>query len=280
MSDLIIDFHVHAFNDELAPTVIPRLEHMSGCRAFYNGTVSGLLESMRRSGIAQAVLQPVATKPAQVPIINRWCLEVVEAHAGGEPAGEQPAVPQLHAFGALHPDMPEEAIEREVEFLKAHNFRGVKLHPEYQSFYPDEDRLEPLYRALERQGLCLLMHAGFDLGYPTQPKATPNRILQVLLGFPGLRLIAAHLGGFRLWDDVEHYLVGRQVGLDTAYCADDCPQPLFREIVRAHGPEHIYFASDGPWGDQTRHLAYLRTAGLTPDEFSRIAGGNATDILK
>jgi len=39
-------------------------------------------------------------------------------------------------------------------------------------------------------------------------------MLKVHQKFPALKIIAAHWGGFRLWDDVEKYLIGRDIWLD------------------------------------------------------------------
>jgi len=262
-----IDIHTHAFADEVAAVAIPKLAEASGFRPAYDGTLAGLRRSMAVAGVAHAVIQPVATKPGQVEVINRWCLEVE-------------ALPGLSAFGALHPDMSPAAIRNQVAFLKAHGIRGVKIHPEYQDFYPDEDRLEPVYQSLQEAGLVLMLHAGADAAYPPPVRATPRRIRQILDGFPGLRVIAAHMGGFRLWGEVERELVGRRIGLDTAYCAGECPLPWFVEAARAHGGDQVFLASDGPWGDQAGHLAYVRSAGFSPAELERIEFKNALEILR
>jgi predicted TIM-barrel fold metal-dependent hydrolase len=262
----IIDFHAHVFPDDLAPRAITQLEKNGGTRAPYNGTVQGLLASMRAAGIQQTVLQPVATRPEQVEPINRWSLSL---------RGRRELIP----FGALHPNLSPEALDQQIKFLKVHGFLGIKLHPDYQNFHPDEDRLEAFYRALEKSGLIVLFHSGIDLGLYPPVMAGPEHIARVHKAFPGLIIVAAHMGGYKMWDDVESYLVGHSIWLDTAYCAPDCPQRQFVDIVRAHGANRILFASDGPWGDQQENLQYLRSAGLTDDELVAIEGKNAENLL-
>lgn len=262
----MIDFHVHAFPDSLAARVIPQLAERAGVCPAYDGTVSGLQKSMRQSGVTYAVIQHIATKPGQVRAINQWCRELQDQYG-------------LFSFGALHPDMADGEVEQQVEFLKNQGIRGVKLHPEYQNFYPDEDRLETLYSKLEAAGLALLIHAGIDLCFNQEPKAAPARILQINQAFPKLKLIAAHLGGFRMWDEVERCLIGRPVWLDTAYCADECPGPRILELARAHSVKRVLFGSDAPWGNQAAHREYLRQAGFTAEELSEIECGNACDML-
>jgi len=263
----VIDFHVHAFPDELAARAIPQMSARAGVPACFDGTVRGLLASMRSHGIDISVLQPVATKPEQVEGINRWSAELR-------------AEPGLLSFGALHPDQEVEALERQITFLLANGFRGVKLHPDYQRFHPDEDRMESLYARLERAGLAVLFHAGVDLGLYPPLMGAPEQIEQVQKVFPRLTIIAAHMGGFRRWDDVERHLVGTPVWLDTAYCADDCPTERFREMVQGHGSGKVLFASDGPWADQGRSLEFIRRVGLPVEDVRAIEGENARALLK
>lgn len=265
MTSRVIDVHTHAFNDQLAVSVIPQLEKASGWSAHFNGTLAGLRRSMALAGVTHSVLQPVATKPAQVRPINEWLVGV--------------RAPDLLTFGALHPDLNAEQLAAEIAYLKDHQFLGVKLHAEYQQFFPDEDRLVPIYSALERAGLVVLMHAGVDLGFTGPVRATPQRLAQIPVAYPDLKLILAHLGGFRLWDEVKRYLVGLPVWLDTAFCVGEYPGPKLVELSRMHGVDHILFASDAPWGDQAAHRQYLRQAGFMPEELRKIEGQNAEALF-
>ncbi len=266
MDEPIIDFHTHAFNDQLAARVTAEFAGMMEFKAHYDGTVSGLLAHMAQSGVDQAVLQPVATKAAQVQAINRWCQRIQTKE-------------KVHCFGALHPQMEQETLEQEIAFLKAAGLRGVKLHPEYQSFFPDEDRMAGIYTALEEAGLILLFHSGKDLCFHGEVKSTPRRLLQVHRGFPRLKLVLAHLGGFQMWDEVAKELAGQELWLDTAFCPGFCPLNQFEEIVAAHGAERIVFGSDAPWGHQQAHLDYIGKAALDDDEKRRILGENALQLL-
>lgn len=263
----IIDFHVHAFTDELAPAAVEQLSTQCGFQPCFDGTLAGLRASMRESGIDISVVQPVATKPSQVQTINRWAVGIRN-------------VPGLLSFGALHPDLSLEQITVEVAYLKEQGFRGVKLHPEYQAFHPDEDRLEAIYAALQDAGLILLMHAGPDLGFTSPVKATPERILQVHRGFPRLTLVAAHLGGYQRWEESAKYLAGKPLWLDTAYCFQNAPDPGMIELMRAHGPDRILFGSDAPWGNQARHADLIRKLDFSPHEIADMTGKNAYNLLK
>ena len=183
----MIDIHVHIFPDEIAEATVSKLVALTGISAFSDGRLASLRSSMKENGVTKSVNQPVATRPQQVQAINRKMAELNAENS------------DVVSFGAMHPAF--EGMPEELGFLAASGFRGIKLHPDYQEFHPDDDRLLPLYETCREQGLAILFHAGKDLAYE-YTHGTPRRLAQVLQ-IPGLRVICAHMGRFRMWEDVE-----------------------------------------------------------------------------
>jgi len=258
----IIDIHTHAWPDDVAPKAIAALQSHSTLSAFYDGTVSGLRGSMDRSGVDVSVVQPVATKAAQVAGINDWAARIRRAGVIG--------------FGALHPELEDPAAE--VARMASLGLRGVKLHPEHQSFAPDEPRMEPIYEAALAHDMVVFFHAGADELHDTV-RGTPRSFLAVLEAFPTLRVALAHLGGYRVWNEVAEVLVGRDVFLDTAYTLGHLPDADFVEIVHAHGAEKVLFGSDGPWTDPAAEITWLRSLPLAEGVIEAVLGGNAARLL-
>jgi predicted TIM-barrel fold metal-dependent hydrolase len=65
-------------------------------------------------------------------------------------------------------------------------------------------------------------------------------LASVMDSFPDLTMVAAHLGGHRCWDDVEQYLLGRNIYFDTAYVfpvpgSEHITVERIREIMETHG---------------------------------------------
>jgi uncharacterized protein len=229
---------------------------------FYDGTVTGLIADMERCRVDASVIQPVATKPSQVPSINNWVAGI----------GDARVVP----FGAMHPDFEEPG--HEIARMAALGLRGFKLHPEHQSFAPDEPRLEAIYEAAVENDMTILFHAGADEVHPTV-HGTPESFATILDAYPDLRVVLAHLGGYRLWNHVAEVLVGRNVYLDTAYTLGHLPDADFVEIVHAHGAEMVLFGSDGPWTDAAEEVAWLRRLPLAIGVLDAVLGGNAERLL-
>lgn len=262
----MIDVHAHVFPDALAQAAVGSLVDASPeherVTAHYDGTVAGLIQAMDRAAIDISITQPVATKASQVRRINDW----VATTASG----------RIVPFGAMHPKVPDAA--EEIARMAEAGIRGFKMHPEYQEFLPDDPAMGAIYDAVVEHGMTILFHAGLDVTVPTKT-GTPERFAAVLDGWPRMRVILAHMGGFRLWDEVAEHLVGRHVWLDTSYTLGHLPDADVVSLARAHGVERVLFGTDGPWTDAKREREHLGSLGFDEHELAAILGGNAEKLL-
>ena len=156
---------------------------------------------------------------------------------------------------------------------------GIKLHPEYQQFYIDSTESIEIINEAEKLGLYVVLHTGQDGGYAAPYHCMPDRLAHALEFFSGKNVIAAHLGGFKEWDDVEKYLVGTNIYMDTAMIADYLPGEQFARIVKNHGAEKILFGTDMPWESPDKTLKYIEKADIGSDEIEMIKYKNACSIL-
>lgn len=260
---MVIDFHSHCFTDALAPKAVPALEQECGIKGVHDGTVGGLLEHMKRSGIDKSVVLPVATKPSQVNVINEWAKQTRDN--------------ELVFFGAVHPD--DDDFFGVVSRLKADGFRGVKFHPDYQRFYPDERRMMPLYEALRDAGLIAVFHAGVDIGLPSPIHCTPLMIRNVMESVPGLTVVAAHMGSHALWRDAEELLCGLPVFLDTSYSYYSLGKEGMERMIKKHGAERVLFGTDSPWTNAGVELLSIASLRLPQSDIDKILAGNAMSLL-
>lgn len=261
------DFHTHAFTDKLAGRALSALSDTSGKTPVTDGTVSGLREIMRKNNIEEFLILPVATKPSQQAAINDWAAAVT---GGG-----------LYAFGTVHPDS-DNAIE-EIERIKSFGMRGIKFHSEYQKFFPDEERMFPIYEKISGLNLIALFHGGYDPFCDGEIRCTPERMARVIKRFPELTFVVAHAGGLNMWDDVEKYLAGKfdNLYLDVSVVASfnmDKNQ-LFR-IIQAHGTDRILFGSDCPWDNPADEINMINSLPLSEDDREKIFFRNAHKLLR
>jgi predicted TIM-barrel fold metal-dependent hydrolase len=95
--------------------------------------------------------------------------------------------------------------------------------------------------------MVVLFHAGADCAYDEDDvKGTPKRFCNLHEQFPELKMILAHMGGYRLWEDVYRFLIGKNVYLDTAYTME-MENSALANLIKDHGADKILFGSDFPW---------------------------------
>ena len=68
---MVIDMHTHIWPDAMAERTVEKLAQIGGVKAYGNGTLSSLEETMARDGVDLSVLLPVITKPEQFETVNR-----------------------------------------------------------------------------------------------------------------------------------------------------------------------------------------------------------------
>ena len=262
---MIIDIHTHVFPDELAPKAIHSL--MEGIIEPYlpvsNGTVSGLLKNMDEWGIDISVVQPVVTKLSQTKSVNEWAASINSD--------------RLICFGGIYPHTDD--YKRDIDFAVSLGLKGLKFHVEYQGFNLDDERMLRIYDYALEKGLILLHHAGFDPKFPAPFKSSPQQFAHIAEEMRGGIIIAAHLGGHDQWDDVETYLAGTGIYLDTSMGFEYFPHDQFLRIVKKHGADKILFGSDAPWSNAQTEIEHLKSMPIPEDDINCILGGNARRLL-
>ncbi len=276
---MIIDFHAHTFPDKIAAAAVSKLEQKAHARSHSDGTREGLLRCMRSAGIDHAVVLPVATNPLKCASMN----DTSQALNGRD---------NLTYFAAIHPDAPD--WREELGRAKQLGFKGVKIHPVYQDVAIDDPRFVRILARCGELGLLVVMHGGADIGFPGVEKCSPAMLRRALDQAGPVTLVAAHMGGWRNWQEVPEHLLDTGIYLDTAYTLgsiapiDDhyAPEELpmladerFCELVRIFGSQRVLFGTDSPWDDMGACVARIRNLPLTEVEKTDIFSGNARKLL-
>lgn len=262
---MIIDFHTHVFPDNLAERALSTL--LEGIDAVFSpvtdATVSGLLSHMSKSGVGISVVQPVVTKQSQFRDLNDWARGICSD--------------RLIAFGGIYPYTDD--YRRDIDYIVSLGLKGLKFHCEYQDFCVDSPDMLRIYDYALSRGLILLFHAGENPGYQAPFRSSPRQFARIADAMRGGVIVAAHFGGHAQWDDVERYLVGKNIWLDTSMGFEFFPSAQFLRIVRAHGADRILFASDSPWSDAGAEIRRLGALPVTDPEKNMILGLNAARLL-
>lgn len=259
-----VDVHTHAFPDRIAARAVQQLADNSGTyRPKTDGTTRGLLASMDEAGVDLSFVANIATRPEQAGPILAWSQEI--------------ASPRLCPLGSIHPDSP--TWESELEAFARAGLVGIKLHPHYQGFGLDEPRLQPIFAGIAEHGMFLLLHAGYDIAFPGDPRALPPAIRRVHERHKRLTLIAAHFGGWSSWGEVVEHLAGTDVFFDTSFLHEVEPAHV-TAILNRHGRERLLFGSDSPWVGQSESVRAVERLPLSATEKQMVLGGNAEHLLR
>ena len=265
----VIDAHVHLYPDSLAPKVVPMLSGRFGNAPAFDGTVAGCAANAAEAGIVMSVNLPVATTPDHVGHTNSfWSQYASKGYDGKSP---------VISLAALHPKMPDAADE--VCNIARMGFAGIKFHPEYQNFRFIDACIDDIWAAMSENGLVAYLHAGGERVFVPPFHSTPSEILELHRRFPKLKIVAAHLGGFGMWDEVEETLIDEEVFLDLSHTFFWMPHERIFRMIKAHGAHRILFGTDAPWQCPADILAAFLNLPLTDKEQRQICYETARHLL-
>lgn len=282
---MIIDIHTHTYPEAIAKRAIDRLAKQTDIFNYTDGTKEGLINAQVSAGVDYSVVLPVATKATQTNTIN------LDSYESNKNTGRT----HLIYFAGIHPDNTD--YRSIIKGIADMGFKGIKLHPMFQSTPLDDERYLRIIDCSASQGLCTMIHGGGDINFPDLDYASPEREKKMLdiLGNPPM-IIFAHMGGWHNWEEAFSLLSGYDVFFDTSSCLapfltydgkevtgkyrSPLNDTLFRNMVDCFGADHILYGSDSPWGSQKANLDALSMTGLDESELRLIRGENARKLLK
>ncbi len=260
---MLIDFHTHCFPEKIAEKALCKLSFASGgMKPHTNGTVSDLKRLMVSDDVDKAVVLNIATNAHQQAKVNDFAASINKDN--------------IISFGSVFP-FSENSLE-ELERIKELGLKGVKLHPDYQGFSVDDERLIPLYKKISKLGLITVFHAGFDYGFPPPYGATPEKMEKALRHFDS-PVIAAHWGGLDCGEGVLKHLCGKDIYFDTSFGCGCMPKYFAQEILEKHSADKILFGTDSPWHTAEIELSMLKTLEISKEDYEKITHKNALKLL-
>ena len=267
---MIVDFHTHIFPDKIAEKTISILAKASNSVPYTNGTVEGLGQNVERAKIDLAIALPVLTKPSQFDSVLKFASEVNQRFYNGEI--------KVLSFAGIHPKC--ENISDKMKQIARLGFKGVKIHPQYQDTYIDDEGYIEILEQAKLHDLIVITHAGVDEGYKGAPVlCPPDRTAKVIERLNYGKFILAHFGGNLQWEEVLDLIAGKNVYIDTSYMLSSISKDLFRKILSKHGADKILFATDCPWRDIAEEVEKLKRLVPEKDLQEKIFEKNAKKLL-
>ena len=258
----IFDIHTHVYPDEIAQKATDSVKHFYQIGgADMTGTVDMLLDRGAQAGISQYLILPVAIRPDRVQGINDFILQKTQEH------------PEFVGFGTVHAGM--EGLTDEVHRIMNMGLKGIKMHPDSQRFPIDDPRLYPLYEAIEGR-IPVMLHMGdrrYDYSHPV-------KLRKILDQFPRLQAIAAHFGGYRMYETAYDLLKDTDCIFDVSSSLMFMEPGVPEKFINLYGAERMAYGTDYPLWDPVREVEKFLQLKLTPAQQEQIAWKTAHRFLK
>jgi predicted TIM-barrel fold metal-dependent hydrolase len=269
----VIDFHTHYVRKELLnPTWLNYLESVNP--EFYSkiddfSSHPELFSAYLKSqGVRYAVVLAECA-PATSGFVPTE--EVIEYCRGQE---------MLLPFASLNPNLHDDLVDKLEEYVRE-GAKGLKLHPSYQFFYPNEARLYPLYSKVQELKIPVIYHIGTSIFKGTRLKyCDPIYLDDVAVDFPNLKIIMAHSGrGF--WYDKCFFLsrLHKNLYMDITGLPPQNLLNYFPELEKNR--EKVIFGSDWPTIPSSigRNIEMVKSLPLSDQTIEAILYRNAERIL-
>ncbi|MET9088948.1 amidohydrolase family protein [Streptomyces sp. NPDC004237] len=227
--------------------------------------------------------------------------EATAAHCAQAPG-------RLYGLGLVPLQHPEQAI-RILEHALEQGLLGVEVASHAPGRELSDPAYEPFWTRAEERGALLFLHPfgctlnerldrwylSNTVGQPVENAVALSHLIfsGVLDRHPGLKLIAAHGGGYlpthigrsdhawRVRPDARDCAREPSSYLQQLYFDSLVHDPyVLRELVRVAGADRVLLGSDFPFDMGTEDpLAALRAARLPDPDFHSVRGGNAAALL-
>ncbi len=260
----IFDAHVHIYPDKIAAKASENVGKFYDIPMAFDGKISTLMSDCKAAGVEHCLVHSVATTHDQVCKINDFIHAQVEASNG-----------MFVGFCTLHPSMSSKEVEAEVERIISLGLKGVKLHPDCQKFRIDDKHAMEMYEIIDNR-VPILFHTGdkrYDYSNADRMKAAAKR-------FPKQRMIAAHFGGYSVWEDSVPKLMGLEnVWYDESSSLSYITPEKAKEYILAYGEDRIFFGTDYPMWNASEELKLFDRIDLTDSQREKILWNNITEFL-
>jgi aminocarboxymuconate-semialdehyde decarboxylase len=237
--------------------------------------------------------------------------EKVYRLAGEATATHCAQAPQrLHGLGLVplqHPELAVHALEHALE----QGLLGVEISSHTPGRELSDPAYEPFWSRAAATGALLFLHPfgctlderldrwylSNTVGQPTENAVALSHLIfsGVLDRHPGLKLIAAHGGGYlptHIGRSDHAWQARSDAGAGCAHLPSSYLKRLYfdslvhdphvlRELLRAAGPGRVLLGSDFPFDMGTEDpVGALRAARLPDADFHAVRGGNAAALLR
>ena len=144
----------------------------------------------------------------------------------------------------------KDAVQKVREYYSKYEPKGIKVYPA-TGFYPDDERYDDYWKAIDDCGLAVTVHTGMALAPLDEKYCRPSFMRRIAEKYPDMKIIIAHLGGkfhdelFPLMDACENVYADCSALQGWAPVDRTMIPKRLKECVTRY-PDRIVYGSDIP----------------------------------
>lgn len=257
----IIDVHNHVFSDHIALRAAGSIRDYYELPMYGDGTLSCMLERARGYRVEHFLICSASLRADKVRAANEFT------------AVRRAVDPRIVALGTTHAGVPDQyEVFRQIE---AFGLAGIKIHPEFQGFAVDDERLNTAWEEAIRLRLPVLFH----IGDPKSDLSSPRRLYRVMERYPQLKVVAAHMGGYQSKEEAE-CLVGTHCWFDTSQWFYFMSEEELLSRIERHGADKVIYGCDYPLNVPDAEIERLYATALSEEDKRKIFYANAKALFR
>ena len=254
-------------------------------------TAEGLLREMDKNSISFSIISSVAIKRG----MSNQDLDEVNTYVSIE-IKKYPD--RLAGFCTVDPFGGSKSIETLKKGIEDLGHIGLKLHPPFQEFYPNDKRCFTIYEKMQEYRMPILFHCGSVGMLPFKDDfAKPSYLDVVACNFPDLPIIIGHAG--KIWFDDTAMLMRKHKNIYTEISTNLGRNEEFRFMplvwllskikIWAGNFDRVFFGTDYPMYLPEETLKGLYDAGkylnkennnfVTDEDLKKITFLNAEKLI-
>jgi uncharacterized protein len=276
---MVIDAWVNLFPEAFAAQWVAQEENQ-GVRQLFGDdlakgpTVEGLLAAMDDAGIATGVLTSGLSDPERTHRKGGYAAEDFIAIAEQHP-GRFLVAPTVDRAGK-----PLANVQRVRELAEHPAVVMVRVTPLVEQYELNHRLYYPVYAACEELGLPVSINVGIPGPQVRSRCQDPVLLEDVLIDFPTLTVVGAHMGHPYEALLIQYMLKWPQLHLMTsAYLATYMDPALVRFMDSSRGRGRVLFASDHPVIPAKKALDAARALPLSEEGMALFLGRAAERVL-
>lgn len=175
-------------------------------------------------------------------------------------------------------------------YLQEGSVRGLKLYPGYEHFFPNDERMRPVYELANEFDVPVMIHSGDTFDPMGKVKfAHPLHIDDVAVDHPDVKIIICHLGNPWIRDCMEVVYKNRNVytdisGLVLGNFSDRFEVFMNKQIqeMLLYGvePDKVLYGTDWPIASMESYLQFMEELRIPEKEKNKIFHENAASLFK